>query len=142
MGNHRYTFSKQLKPLYGRVAAYKAEAVAIGMEDTHTPLVNAIPITVALGMLRGILTWLNLRFRWLERWTPGTPALLIVNGRINDAELPKERVSHADLMTKLRQNDTTLSDLKEARLEPTGKISILTRSSSQPSSPPKKPPSS
>jgi uncharacterized membrane protein YcaP (DUF421 family) len=43
------------------------EAIAIGMEDTHTPRVNAIAITVALGMLQWLLTWLSLRFRWLER---------------------------------------------------------------------------
>jgi uncharacterized membrane protein YcaP (DUF421 family) len=132
----------KMGPFDFAVAIMIGEAVAIGMEDTHTPLINAIAITVALGMLQWLLTWLNLRFRWLERWTQGTPTVIIVNGRINDTQLQKERVSHADLMTELRQNDTTLSDVKEARLEPTGKISILTRSSSQPSAPPKKPPSS
>jgi uncharacterized membrane protein YcaP (DUF421 family) len=104
------------------------EAVAIGMEDTKTPLMNAIGITVALGVLQFLLTWLNVRFRWLEKITQGVPTRLVVDGRIDEQELTRERVSSADLLMELRQKDTQLKDVKEARLEPTGEISISKKS--------------
>ncbi|PSR35418.1 MAG: hypothetical protein C7B46_00020 [Sulfobacillus benefaciens] len=105
------------------------EAVAIGMEDTKTPLMNAIGITVALGVLQYLLTWLNVRFRWLEKITQGVPTRLIADGRIDERELTRERVSTADLLMELRQKDTQIKDVKEARLEPTGEISVLKKSS-------------
>ncbi|MHB1611834.1 MAG: DUF421 domain-containing protein [Sulfobacillus sp.] len=107
------------------------EAVAIGMEDTKTPLINAIGITVALGVLQYLLTWLNVRFRWLEKITQGVPSRLIFQGNIDQEELKRERVSRADLFMELRQKDTQPKDVKEARLEPTGEISILKKPKSK-----------
>ncbi len=104
------------------------EAVAIGMEDTKTPLMNSIGITVSLGVLQFLLTWLNVRFRWLEKITQGVPSQLIMDGHIDEQKLIRERVSTADLRMELRQKDTQPTDVKEARLEPTGKISILKKS--------------
>lgn len=101
------------------------EAVAIGMEDVKTPLLNAIGITVALGVLQYILTWLNVRFKWLERLTQGVPTKLISNGRVDEPKLVRERISDTDLVMELRQkNITALEDVEAAYLEPTGEISI------------------
>jgi len=107
------------------------EAVAIGMEDTHTPLINAIAITFALGILQWLLTWVNLRFRWLEKITQGTSAPIVVNGKIDHKVLRAERVSKADLYMELRQKDVKLKDIKEARLEPTGKVSVIQKTSTK-----------
>ena len=104
------------------------EAVAIGMEDAKTPLINAIGITVLLGLLQYLLTWLNVRFKWLEKLTQGVPSRLVFQGHVDEHELNKERVSKADLMMELRQKDTALKDVQEAHLEPTGEISILKKS--------------
>jgi uncharacterized membrane protein YcaP (DUF421 family) len=110
------------------------EAVAIGMENTHEPLINAIGITVALGLLQWILTWLNLRFRWLEKLTQGQATTVISNGKVNSRTLRAERMSRADLFMELRQSQTKLHDVKEARLEPTGKVSVTKKSQSDQSS--------
>lgn len=106
------------------------EAVALGME-TSTPLYHAIVVTVMLGILQWGLTWLNLRFRWLERLTQGTPTLIVVDGKADKDNLNEVRVSEADLAMELRQNDMTLKDVKEARLEPSGKISFLKKKQQQ-----------
>jgi uncharacterized membrane protein YcaP (DUF421 family) len=107
------------------------EAVAIGMEDTKTPLVNAIGITVALGVLQYILTWLNVRWRPLEKLTQGTPTRIVFQGHPISKLLRSERVSHDDLMMELRQKDVeTRSQVEEAYLEPTGEISVRKSSSS------------
>ncbi len=106
------------------------EAVALGMEDTKTPLINAIGITVALGVLQYILTWFNMRWRPLEKLTQGTPTRIIYRGQPDHKRLFSERISHPDLMMELRQNSVdNLNQVEEAYLEPTGKISIKKTSS-------------
>ncbi len=101
------------------------EAVALGIEDVKTPLWNAVGVTVALGLLQYTLTWLNLRFRTLEKITQGIPARIVHQGQPDAKRLRQERVSHADLMMELRQKDVEhLSDVEEAFLEPTGEISV------------------
>jgi uncharacterized membrane protein YcaP (DUF421 family) len=112
------------------VAIMIGESVAIGMENAHEPLIHAIAITVALGLLQWILTWLNFRFRWLEKLTQGQATTVIQNGKIDQKSLRRERLSRADLLMELRQNQVKVSDLKEARLEPTGKVSVAKKSSS------------
>ncbi|PSR35628.1 MAG: hypothetical protein C7B44_13205 [Sulfobacillus thermosulfidooxidans] len=105
------------------------EAVAIGMEDSQTPLINAIGITLLLGILQYALTWLNVRFRWLEKLTQGNPSVIVQNGQVDSHVLKKERVSMADLNMELRKNDIPLKKVQEARLEPTGDITIKKKSS-------------
>ncbi len=107
------------------------EAVAIGMEDSKTPLINAIGITVLLGVLQYALTWLNVRFRWLEKITQGNPSMVVQDGKIDRDILKKERVSMADLNMELRKNDVPLKKIQEARLEPTGDISVKKKSPSK-----------
>ncbi len=119
----------KMGPFDFAVAIMIGEAVAIGMENTHEPLMNAVAITAALGVLQWLLTWLNLRFRWLERLTQGKATTIISNGRINESAMQKERMSQADLLTELRQNQVKLQDVQEARLEPTGKVSVAKKSS-------------
>lgn len=111
------------------------ESVALGMENTKSPLINAIGITVALGLLQYLLTWVNVRWRLLEKITQGIPTRIVYQGRAEDKQLLGERVSHADLMMELRQqNVDNLSQVEEAFLEPTGKISVKKKSSSSSSS--------
>ncbi|MCY0898155.1 MAG: DUF421 domain-containing protein [Firmicutes bacterium] len=118
----------KMAPFDFAVAIMIGEAVAIGMESTHEPLINAIAITVALGILQWLLTWLNLRFRWLEKLTQGVETTVVTNGHINTQTLASERMSRADLAMELRQKQTKLQDVKTARLEPTGKLSIEKKS--------------
>nr|WP_275107279.1 YetF domain-containing protein [Sulfobacillus harzensis] len=100
------------------------------MENTHTPLINAIAITVALGVLQWLLTWFNLRFRWLEKITQGISTTLVTNGQIQEDAMRRQRMSKPDLFMELRQNSVKLKDVKEARLEASGKVSVQKKSSS------------
>jgi uncharacterized membrane protein YcaP (DUF421 family) len=108
------------------------EAMAIGMEDVKTPLLNAVVVVVALGLLQFILTWLNVRLPLLERATQGSPTELVRNGQVNRAAMRRERISSADLMMELRrQGITDIRQVKLAYLEPTGSISVQKASGTQ-----------
>ncbi len=100
------------------------EAVALGMENGHGALVRATAVTVVLGVLQWGLTWLNYRWRWLEKLTQGMPTPVVSDGKVDTQKLKAERLSKADLLMELRQNQVKLSDIKEARLEPSGKVSF------------------
>lgn len=102
------------------------EATAIGMEDAHVALIIPIGIVVLLGLLQWTLTFLNVRWRALERLTQGTQTALVRDGRIIEAAMRSERVSEADLLMELRQKGMTgVSQVKEAYLEPTGQVSVF-----------------
>jgi len=120
----------KMGPFDFAVAIMIGEAVAIGMEDTHEPLINAIAITVALGVLQWLLTWLNLHFTWLERFTQGKSRVVVANGQMEVKTMHAERMSKADLMTELRQQQVKLQDVQEGRLEPTGKVSFTKKPAS------------
>lgn len=100
------------------------EAVALGMENDHGALIRATAVTIMLGALQWSLTWLNYRWRWLEKITQGVPTELISDGKINTNKLRAQRVSKYDLYMELRQNQVKLGDVKTARLEPSGKVSF------------------
>lgn len=120
------------------------EATAIGMEDAHVALIIPIGIVVLLGLLQWALTFLNVRWRALERLTQGTETALIHDGQMIEAAMQSERVSEADLLMELRQKGmTSLTQVKDAYLEPTGQVSVFPASSggSSSASTPPSPPS-
>jgi uncharacterized membrane protein YcaP (DUF421 family) len=119
----------KLGPFDFAVIIMIGEAVAIGMEDSKTPLMNAIGITVLLGALQYLLTWLNVRYRWLEKITQGTSTLIVEQGHVKQQQMKRERVSNPDLDMELRKNDVSLDEVVEARLEPTGDISLKKKKS-------------
>ncbi len=107
------------------------EAVAIGMEDTKIPLVEPIAIVVVLGLLQWLLTFFNVRSKALERLTQGASTLVVQNGQVQQPAMTRERLSLADLEMELRQQGTpSVEDVQAAYLEPTGKVSVITKSAS------------
>jgi uncharacterized membrane protein YcaP (DUF421 family) len=126
------------KRTLGKLAAFDfaviimmGEAVAIGMEDSKMPLLYPILIVTVLGLLQWLLTFANVRYRPLERLTQGQATKIIDNGRVNEEAMARERFSLSDLRMELRQNGVdSVDQVKEAYLEPTGKLSVFKKSSS------------
>ncbi|MCY0880450.1 MAG: DUF421 domain-containing protein [Firmicutes bacterium] len=100
------------------------EAVALGIEDVSAPLINAVGVTVLLGLFQYGLTWANMKFHWLERLTQGQPTKLVDDGHILKKNMEAEHVSRTDLLAALRKQDVQLQNVEMAELEPGGDISI------------------
>jgi uncharacterized membrane protein YcaP (DUF421 family) len=109
---------------------------AIPIEERDIDVLHAIwPITL-LALFQYVLALINERFRSVERVTQGVSRLLVKEGQVIDANLKAERMSLADLIIVLREKDVTnLDDVWEARLEPTGKISVIKKKEAQPLTP-------
>lgn len=106
------------------------EAVALGME-VKTPLLLAILPILLLGALQYGLSWLNLRSHRFEEVTQGFPTLIVKDGKPVEENLRHERVTEADLMMGLREQGLSgPQTVKEAYLEPTGKVSVVLQKAS------------
>ena len=67
------------------------------------------------------------RSRRLRRAEEGDPAKLLEGGVVNDDELRKVRITHAELESAVGANGEHLSDVETVELFPNGRISITPR---------------
>jgi uncharacterized membrane protein YcaP (DUF421 family) len=90
--------------------------------------------TVAEGMLlvATIAGWswatdmASYRFRTVRRWVDPPPLVLVRRGRLQRRNMRREYISTPELMASLReQGIDKLADVKIARMEPDGQISVI-----------------
>ena len=109
------------------------EAVAIGIEETTKSIFLPIVSIVTLGLLQFVLTWVNIKWRTLEQVSQGVATVLIDKGKIKHQNMQREHLSQSDLMISLReQGIDRIEDVETARLEPTGKVSVLPKTTALP----------
>jgi len=102
------------------------EAVAIGIEETTKSILLPVVSIVTLGVLQFVLTWINIKARGVEKVTQGVATVLVEKGKIRNDNMQREHLSQSDLMIAMReQGIEQLQDVDVARLEPTGKVSVL-----------------
>jgi len=125
-----------LAPFDVAVIIMIGEAVAIGIEETSKPIWFAVIPVVILGLLQMGVTWVNLLSRPVERFTQGVDTVLVKDGRVMRKNLSRERITKADILTSLREKGfTNVAGVKEARLEPTGQISVIPMADDAPLTP-------
>lgn len=112
-----------------------SEAAALALEEQKNLLHAIVPITV-LVVLEAIVALLSMRNRAVERVTQGTASKLVQGGRINYDAMRKERMSLVDLKSLLRdKNVDDLSTVQEARLEPSGRLTVTLYPAERPLTP-------
>lgn len=100
------------------------EAAALALEDQKGVMHAVVPIAVLAG-LEVLVAVLNMKSRAVERVTQGMSTILVRGGRIDFDALTKERLTQVDLKALLRDKDVDdLSTVQEARLEPTGRLTV------------------
>lgn len=115
-----------LAPFDIAVVIIIGEAVAIGIEDANKSIVHSIVPIVALGFLQWLLTWVNIKIRPVEQVTQGVASVIVKDGQVNQRNLARQHMSQTDLTIALReQGMDRIEDVKLARLEPTGHVSVL-----------------
>ena len=78
-------------------------------------------------------SWFLSRFPFLKNFFSARPATLISNGKINQKEMLKARLSLDELIGELRQSGISdISEVKYAILEQNGKITVIQNASSKP----------
>ena len=110
-----------------------ADLASVPMQDFGIPLLaGVVPILslLSLTMILSVLTMRSVRFRAL---LCGRPSLIIREGRVDQREMARNRLTVDELLEELRgQGYTDLSVVKYAILETNGKLSVLPYANQKP----------
>lgn len=117
------------------VAALMADLAAFPLEDQGTPLLPALLPILVLAGLELLIATLTMRHIRLRALLFGTPSLLIDKGRLNQAEMRRNRFTADELMQALRsQGILDPGEIYYAILETNGTLNVISRAACQPAS--------
>lgn len=111
------------------ISIMMAEIAVLTIEDPDLPMYNAFVPMVVLVVIQRLTAVFSLKSKRFRDWFEGKPSLIIVNGKIDEHEMKKQRFNLDDLITQLHDNGTkSIQDVEYAILEPTGTLSIFEKS--------------
>ena len=123
LGKHQVS---ELEPSEFVLALIIADIASVPMQDFGIPLLmGVIPIItlLCLAMILSVLTMKSLKLRAL---LTGSPSILIRDGRLDQKELRRTRMTLDEVLEELRlQGYTDLSAIRYAILETNGQLSLL-----------------
>lgn len=113
-----------------------SELASYSVTDDSIPILFSVVPILTLVALEVIGAYLLTKSNRLKRIFIGRPALIISKGRLDQAELERNRISIEELISQLRTKSiVSLDDVQYAILEQNGQLSVITKSSAQPVSP-------
>jgi len=103
-----------------------SDIASIPMQDTGQPLASGlIPIAV-LVMCEILFSCLMLKSSKFRRIVCGRPLIVINDGKVNQSEMRRLRMTTEDLVEQLRQKDVfSIEDVAYAIVETNGKMSVI-----------------
>ena len=120
------------KRTVGNFSAFDLIVALILGEIVDEPIFGDVPMAQALlavavvALLHAANEYLSYRSTAFDRLTGGASTVLVRNGALDRRALAKERLNEEELMSLLRmQSIDDLADVREARLEPSGQLSVL-----------------
>ena len=103
-----------------------SDIAAIPMQDTGQPLASGFIPIIVLVMAEIIVSVLMLKSGKFRRAICGKPIVVINDGKVDQKELRRLRITIEDLFEDLRQKDVnSLSDVAYAIVETNGKLSVI-----------------
>lgn len=103
-----------------------SDIASIPMQNTGQPLVSGLVPIFTLVAIEIILSILMLKSGGFRKIVCGRPIIVINDGKIQQNELRRLRMSIEDLFEDLRQNSiVSLSDVAYAIVETNGKLSVI-----------------
>ncbi len=126
----------QLAPFDLVVIIIIGSVAALPLEEEQIDMLHGIVPIVVLTGLQYLLALVNMHWRAAEKVTQGLSTPIVVDGKVMQGNLKRERVSEADMHILLREAGADkVEDLALAVLEPTGKVSIVKKAQAQPVTP-------
>ncbi len=123
----------ELQPSELVITIMISELAALPLQDLNMPLIWGIMpmfLMVGLELLMSLFTLKSMRFR---AFCYGKPVLLIYQGKVNQYELLRTRVSMEDIMEAMRGNGILcVEDIMTAVLETNGTVSVIPKPQAAP----------
>lgn len=105
-----------------------AELAIMAIENPYIAMIHNIYPMIVLMIIQVILSYLTLKFKKFRDLVDGEPIMIIVDGKINEKAMRRNRYNFDDLLLQLRQNNVRyISEVEYAILETNGKLSVLTK---------------
>lgn len=103
-----------------------AEVASTPMENNDIPMVYALASLIGLIFIQTLISFLSLKFRFLNRVFSGKPTILIDKGKIDYKALKTEKVTINELLEQLRvQGYFNPKYVQYAILETDGNLSVV-----------------
>lgn len=110
-----------------------AELAVVLIDDPELPLYRGLAPIALLILLQRIFSYIQVKSQKFRDLVDGEPVILIRNGELLQENIRKQNYNIDDIMLQLR--DKTIADIQEvdwALLEPSGTLSIFTKSDKKP----------
>ncbi|OLP65406.1 hypothetical protein BACPU_14940 [Bacillus pumilus] len=103
-----------------------AEIAVLAIEEVEDHMLHTVWPILLLTIIQISLAYLSLKFQGIRRFLDGKPALIIINGKIDEGAMRKQRYNFDDLLIQLRENNIdSIQDVSYAILEPSGKLAVV-----------------
>ena len=109
-----------------------ADAAQNAMSSQYNSMPDGLLLVATIIGWAALLDWLGYRWRWLARllWPP--PLLLVRDGKPLQRNMRRELLTEDQLRSQLRlQGLTGFEQVREAYMEPDGRISVIARHPAQ-----------
>ena len=102
------------------------DLVQQGVTQSDNSVTGAVTVICTMAVLTVLTAYLSFRFRRLRPLLEGDPVLLIVDGRVLERNLRRQRMTMEELAAEARQQSIgSLSEIRYAVLESNGRVSFL-----------------
>lgn len=106
-----------------------AEIAVFVIEDIERPVYDGIVPMATLVLIQILVAQLGLKSRKFRLFMDGKPSVLISDGKLNRAEMRRQRYNIDDLLLQLRgQNIDSPADVEFAILETSGQLTVIEKS--------------
>jgi len=103
-----------------------ADAAQNGMAGEYKSVGEAMVLVGTLAGWNYFIDWMSFRYRWFARFAEPRVVILIQHGSVVQSNLKREMITEDELESQLRQSGIdAIQDVKHARLEPDGHISVI-----------------
>ncbi|MEJ8826567.1 YetF domain-containing protein [Variovorax humicola] len=104
-----------------------ADAASNAMQGEYKSISDGLVLLTTLIAWNFGLDWLSYRFAWFAKFLEPQPEVLVRHGRVNRKAMKREMITMEELEGKLREGGVeSLSQVRIARLESDGKLSVFT----------------
>jgi uncharacterized membrane protein YcaP (DUF421 family) len=118
-----------LEPIDLILLVVMGDLVQSGITQSDNSLTGTTVVIVTMALLVVGTAWLGFRFKRLRPILEGEPIIVVVDGKVLEGNLHRQRMTVEELAAEARlQRIGSLEDVRYAVMESNGKVSFLTRS--------------
>ncbi len=110
-----------------------SELASLPVTDNDIPLLHGVMPVIMISSIEVVISYASKKSKKFRAFLNGSPITLYENGKFNEKNLEKARMSTDEVEAQVRINGfETLKEVKTIILERTGKMSVLPKENAEP----------